>query len=174
LLPIRKLVIDYAVILPSGVIEDDEFEQSSGEVLSTGVKLPSPGSLADLAVKAVLPDHEPRVLFGRRQLQVDSSTLDGLSTTLEILGSNVLVLTRLKEGRHGVETEVELWVSGLTTLGLAERVKPGTAEEIASSVRGAVRERLRKLILTELFYSMFREQYRQRSRSGRKHGDLQR
>jgi hypothetical protein len=126
----------------------------------TEVELPDTDSLADLAVKEVRPDHNASVSFEKRRLRV-SYDIDNIYETvrLEIDGDKAIQIF-LKEGRRGVGAKVILFVSGLTALGLAEKAKPGVTGEILRKVREAVRERLRDLVTTELFYSMLREMYR--------------
>jgi hypothetical protein len=66
----------------------------------------------------------------------------------------VVLLTR--EERDGVP-RVYLDAVGLALLGVYDKVIPGTTGKILQKVRKAVRERIRKLVVTEFLYSALRE-----------------
>jgi hypothetical protein len=155
---------DYVVLVPNGKVKPVHAKLDVCEKV-LGVKLPSIDTLADVAVREVRSSHEVRASFEKR--------LPGLcDSMIELLaGKNAIASVAFKSSKHGTALRAELWASGLVALGLAEKVKPGTTEKILREVKEVVGKRLRGFIVTDLFYSMFRELSVRGSRGGWRGGN---
>jgi hypothetical protein len=157
---------DYTVSLPGGRVERPLYVLSPIRVRSAEVELPDIDSLADLAVKAVRPRHEQHVSFLKRPPVLHDYVGRYRGSVGLSVGDSAVAEAGFRTGRRGVEAEVKLWVPGLVALGLAEKVKPGTAGEILRKVGEALRKGIRSLVTTELFISMLREQYMREGSGG--------
>jgi hypothetical protein len=158
-------VVDYSVFLPSRAVEKFKIWLSLNyNIVLAEVEFPSKDTLADTAVRAVLPSLGVRASFEKRPLVLHDSVGYHQGFAGLIVGDSLVSDVEFKIGRHGVEVGTRLWVSGLVALGLAEKVKPGVTGEILRWVRDTLRERIRDLVTTELLYSAVREQNRWRAR----------
>jgi hypothetical protein len=163
---------EYAVSLPDGEVKRrwnlDWIPRSWAKLGE--VEFPDVDSLADLAVEAVRPSHEGPTSSSnqppaaRHELILELGECIGGHdprgikpyTLLRIGGISLAALVYDKDRN---ETEVYLVASGLAALGLAEKVRPGATREVLRKAEEAVKERLRDAVVTELFYSVLREQY---------------
>jgi hypothetical protein len=156
----------YTVSLPSGRIKKYVFVLPISPVKLAEVELPSDDTLADLAVETVRLGHGASASFGRRPLVLLDNVAYYAGHADLSVGDSAVAGVDFESGRHGLEVGARLWVSGLVTLGLAEKVKPGITGEILRWVREALRERIRELAVAEFLYSALREQCMRESPGG--------
>jgi hypothetical protein len=161
---------DYVVSLPDGRVLRSFCAEPDWRVILTEVELPSTGSLVDFAVKKVRPDHEAPVSFEKQRLEVHYRAGHDRGVGWDIfslvIGNSQVAEARFRADGHGACTGVQLHVSGLVALGLAEKLKPGVAGEILQKAKEAIRASLWGFAVTELFYSLLREQYMVKNRGG--------
>ncbi|AFK51455.1 hypothetical protein TCELL_1032 [Thermogladius calderae 1633] len=163
---------EYAVSLPDGEVKRGwNLDWTPRSWVKLGeVEFPDVDSLADLVVEAVRPSHEAPTSSSnqppaaRYEMVLELGECIGGHDPRDVkpyalLRIGGISLAALVPAKGRDETEVYLVVSGLTALGLAEKVRPGTTREVLRKPEEAVKERLRDAVVTELFYSLLREQY---------------